>query len=116
MARRCVFCGSADVTAEHVMPAWLSRLGIDHRPTVHESGWINRSPRRWTGAPFGATIRLVCRGCNTGWLSRLEARAKTILSPLIVGRPAKITIEDQRIIAAWAHKTVLVAMLAYDEK
>ena len=52
-ARRCVFCGSkSNVTREHVLPEWLTEIGLDRGSSVHHSGPLNKVPRQWTSTPF----------------------------------------------------------------
>ena len=48
-------------------------------------------------------------------MSRLEARAKPILTPLILDQASELLPDDQRQIAVWALKTALVAMLSSSE-
>lgn len=109
----CVFCGAAGkLTAEHVFGDWLSRIGLSNEAPVHTAGWLNRSPRDLgTTKPFKTTVRDVCGTCNSGWMSRLEAAASRVLTPLILGKSGTVEVVDQPIIAAWAHKTALVNML-----
>ncbi len=112
MARQCVFCGSeSDLTREHVLPDWLTEIGLEFEPQIHHVGPINVLPREWTSKPFRTTVRMVCGNCNSGWLSELEGAAKPILAPLIRGEGRRIPYEDQALIAAWTCKTALVSML-----
>lgn len=109
--RRCVFCGSTGkLTNEHAWPAWLTR-------ELLTPGRI--ASRRWgkAGAFVGfdspnhdVTVKRVCETCNTGWMADLEG-VKPILLPWIRGRPARLTFEQQELIAAWAVKTAM--MLQY---
>ena len=109
----CVFCGrSGPQTKEHVLPAWLKGMGLDGAPVSYQAGWLNRLPRALgAGRPFEVTVRDVCATCNSGWMSRLEAQARRILGPLILGQSAAVEEADLGIVAAWTQKTALVAML-----
>jgi hypothetical protein len=112
MARACVFCGALGrMSREHVLPAWLADIGIDQRPVLQVAGRLNRSPQQWTGRPFTSTVRSVCQVCNNGWLAKLEEHAKPPLTALILGEPQQLSPADQGLVAAWAHKTALVAMM-----
>jgi len=112
LARRCVFCGSeSDLTREHVLPDWLTEIGLELKPSIHHVGPINELPRRWTSKPFRTTVKMVCGSCNSGWLSELEGATKPILTPLIQGEGRRIPYEDQALIAAWTCKTALVSLL-----
>ncbi len=112
MARACVFCGSTDLSGEHVMPKWLSTIGFDLRPRLYEVGPLNRIPKRWTSTPFTMTVKVVCKACNSGWMAQLEEMAKDVLTPLVVGAPMRLDADHQTVIASWSHKTALTAMLA----
>jgi hypothetical protein len=46
------------------------------------------------------TVGDVCRQCNSGWLSELEAAVKPLLTPMIRGDRQTLGPEDQRIVAA----------------
>jgi hypothetical protein len=48
-------------------------------------------------------------------MSRLEETAARVLAPFILGTPGRLQSVDQPAIAAWAQKTVLVAMLLSPE-
>jgi hypothetical protein len=47
-------------------------------------------------------LRVVCRGCNSGWMSQIQNNAKPALLPLLQGRRYIPNREQQRRIAAWA--------------
>ena len=112
MARQCAFCGSSSgLTREHVLPDWLTAIGLDPEPSIHQSGPLNRLPHQWSAKPFTTTVRMVCAKCNNGWLSELEGAAKPIIAPLIRGEARCLPYEDQALIAAWTCKTALVSLL-----
>jgi hypothetical protein len=50
----------------------------------------------------------VCMACNTGWMHRLEDQVRPFLGPLIAGKPWWISPRQQRLLARWVGKTVLV--------
>lgn|GEM_PF-943783 len=111
--RRCAFCGrSGSLTREHVLPDWLAGIGLEVGPGQFRAGWLNRLPRTLgNGQPFTQKVRDVCEDCNHGWMSDLEAAASHVLRPLILGEPTVINEADAGVVAAWTHKTALVAML-----
>jgi hypothetical protein len=92
VARRCVFCGSPNPTREHVLPDWLTEIGLDMEPSTHHAGALNRLPREWSAPPYATTVRMVCGDCNSGWLSHLEAEAKPIIAPLIRGEGRRLPL------------------------
>jgi hypothetical protein len=114
----CAFCGSTKRPRgrEHVLAGWLSTIGLDDSPVEYHVGRLNRVARRWTSSPFTATVRAVCDDCNHGWMSSLEGVAKPVLTPLIHGESRDLSADDQRLIAVWAFKTALVAMLSSSDE
>ncbi|MCD1643084.1 hypothetical protein [Aurantimonas coralicida] len=60
------------------------------------------------------TSRVVCEQCNNGWMSRLEVRARPILTPLILGEECVISTGDQVVIASWIAKTAMVGEYLYE--
>lgn len=112
LARQCVFCGStSDLSREHVLPDWLTQIGLDLEPSIHQAGPLNTVPRQWSSKPFTTTVRMVCANCNNGWLSQLEATARPVIAPLIRGESRRLPFDDQAVIAAWTCKTALVSLL-----
>jgi hypothetical protein len=55
-----------------------------------------------------AQVRSVCQNCNGGWMSRLEARAKPLLEPMLDGKPATLAPDGQALLAAWTVKTLMM--------
>jgi hypothetical protein len=43
-------------------------------------------PRNWD--TLALILPEVCKGCNNGWLSRIEDQARPILSPILFGNYA----------------------------
>jgi hypothetical protein len=114
----CAFCGSTKRPRgrEHVFADWLNSIGLESGQVEIHTGRLNRVARRWTTEGFTATVRAVCDDCNHGWLSQLEGAAKPVLTPLILGQSTELSVDDQRLIAVWAFKTALVAMLSSSEE
>jgi hypothetical protein len=55
-------------------------------------------------------LNRICEDCNSGWMSRLEGRAKPVIKSLISG-DAKLTsldTERRRLLARWAGKIAIV--------
>lgn len=112
-ARRagCAFCGSRPLTREHVWPDWLRKLiapdAVTHRRTT-EVEFSVVEDREYPSRPFNVTVRAVCAECNSGWMSRLEERAKPLLLPGLHGRGKQLAAGGQETLATWAFKTALV--------
>ena len=108
---RCLFCGSTDMTEEHLIPDWVFRaFQRTRRPRInvlrhhHPGGGFDdyHGPRQ-------ETAKLVCADCNSGWMSRLDNAASRALKPLIRGEgPVLLTPADQTAIAAWTLKVAII--------
>jgi hypothetical protein len=49
----------------------------------------------------GVTVKTVCKTCNEGWMSALEAQVQAFLTPAIKdGTPVRFTEEQRDILAA----------------
>jgi hypothetical protein len=111
MARTCMFCGGRPLTAEHAWPAWLRET----LPNVPGGLWVrwdtvgtDADVRQWPANEIDVRVRWVCRPCNSGWMSRLEARAKPALAPMIRGQATTLDQPEQLLVATWATKTAMV--------
>ena len=104
MGRICAFCGGGQVTAEHVWPDWLVRLFPSTSIRVERSGGHALS---YTQKSIKLTVRAVCEGCNSGWMSDIENLAKPVLLPMIHGRPVRLGGPEQRAVAIWTIKTAI---------
>ena len=113
----CVFCGSeGPLGREHVYGQWLSKIGINLSPQQYYAGPLNEIPRDMGHQPpFRQTVKNMCLSCNNGWMSKLEVIARRVLTPLIRGESATVTVDDQPAVAMWAQKTALTAMLLSSE-
>jgi hypothetical protein len=115
----CIFCSlRKKMSKEHVFPAWLE----DFVPVLKQThgafaiAW-NQEKKEFQkilekkhGSPSTKiTVRVVCRDCNSEWMSRLENAAKPSLIKLIQGEKCTISSDEQRTIATWIAKTVMTA-------
>lgn len=108
---RCLFCGSEEMTEEHLIPGWVFRATQrTRRPRVNVLR--HHLPENEFDDYFGHrqdTAQVVCGACNSGWISRLDNAASRVLKPLIRGEgPVLLSPSDQRDIAAWCLKIALV--------
>jgi hypothetical protein len=118
----CIFCNGTGLTKEHTWADWLRNYlpkgedshsffsGIVH-PTHMES-----SVKKRQGSARSRKLRIVCKSCNGGWMSDLQQKAKPILIPLINGETVVLDKEKQKIIAAWATMSCMVAEFFSPEK
>lgn len=110
MSRVCIFCrreGQA-LTREHVYPNWLSGLFNKELKGTNEVSGDNVN-RMWQERMFQHKVKLVCGECNNGWMSTLESEVKSILTSLAFTHDGHtLSQEQQRKLAFWVQKTVLV--------
>lgn len=106
--RVCIFCGGAPVTAEHIWSEWTyqyipRRKGKHSRRTLTDAAGAMRLTRQRIRSGEVNTVKItaVCRKCNTGWMSELEAAAKPHLVPLFLGTAHVLHPFHQRLVAAW---------------
>ncbi len=113
----CSWCrADTKLTNEHVFPDWLNNLveapGEPYR-VKWEADSVNSSAirRTYPSARLGQTVATVCRPCNNGWMSDLEAGALSVLKPLILYPDERSAISPaaQVAVAAWATMKVAVA-------
>lgn len=62
-----------------------------------------------TGDPPRSKVRVVCRDCNTTWLSQIQERAKPHLIPLITGQTFALGATSQESIAVWCTMATMTA-------
>lgn len=116
MGMACVLCGSADSpTDEDVIPRWLLRA-------FDVQGPVTINPREESGEPQVVGTRPnpkimlrggLCSKCNNERLSRLENAVKPILAPMArYAKPTVLDLDIQRLLAAWAVKTLYLLELA----
>jgi hypothetical protein len=73
--------------------------------------------RTRAGDHLDAQVHNVCAECNSGWLSRIQNDAKSILIPLFEGRPCILDEGAQKALATWvAMATITGEYLAKDRQ
>jgi hypothetical protein len=109
----CVFCGFVGkLTGEHILPKWLRNTGLSLVPMSHVAGPLNRNVADLgVSSPFNRTLEAVCRECNQGWMSKMEASAKRVLRSAILGASTTFDANDHAVVSAWIHKTGLISAL-----
>jgi hypothetical protein len=85
-------------------------MRFTHEPGIEVRG---NHRRRLKGRSFLAstpetTTKVVCKKCNGGWMSDLETKASTLLSPMIEGEDYLLSTDDQVFMAEWTMKTVMM--------
>jgi hypothetical protein len=114
----CVFCGARPTTNEHVFPQWLLDVIPGEGELTHTWAAPEGSAsisREWTNEALDFKANVVCGpDCNSGWMERLETRARPFLEPMIRGRRAMLLPEGARTVAHWALKTALMIDFAQE--
>lgn len=75
--------------------------GIVHRTEHPPTGASIVKNRKPNGPLNTRKIRAVCHQCNNGWMSRLEAKVRPILEPLMRGEATYIAAGQQHTLALW---------------
>lgn len=54
------------------------------------------------------TIKVVCRQCNSGWMSALEEAVRPVLTPMMAGKELALSDTQQALLARWIALKVIV--------
>jgi len=109
----CVFCGSdQNITKQHVLPnrlrRILPRIGSEHTVSVYkfertpDQTNVRYIPRLKQGHLGTRKIRVVCDGCNSGWIKRAEEKVFPALQELVTGETPQLTAEQSDDLALLA--------------
>lgn len=115
----CAFCGGNNLSKEHLWPEWMHHLlptdtSQSHVSLLQKRDYVDgelvheRHPRKHQGPMKAAKFRIVCRTCNSEWMSGIENRAKPILSSLMLAEETRLDKSAVEKIAAWlALRTII---------
>lgn len=106
------------MSKEHLWSSWLK----DHISSeIHTSYFDHlytstgksipqksRSSKR-QGDLITKKVRVVCKKCNNGWMSKLEERVKPILIPLLTADSSSVQKEDLSTLIEWIVMKILVS-------
>jgi hypothetical protein len=113
--RKCMFCGKGGISKEHIWARWMTQYLPKDAPNfsmldvvVHKTHETKKA-RRENRSAYSGTIKLVCKPCNNGWMSRLQNDAKPILLPLMRGERRALNRREQVTLAAWIAMFIMVA-------
>jgi hypothetical protein len=102
------------LTKEHIFPRWLAKVltaaavGPDVTSEKTRRTGEGTKQSSWAAADVASfAVRVVCAGCNNGWMNASEARTRPVLEPMIEGKTTQLSPEAQLDLAAWT------AMKAY---
>ncbi|MEL6960238.1 MAG: hypothetical protein AAGL89_14925 [Pseudomonadota bacterium] len=111
------------MSKEHFWPRWMHELMPDPKTASFTEQRIQiennresepRKTRTRQGGTKNKTLRVVCKDCNSGWMSELENEAKPILTPLILGDPIFLDDYHQSVLAKWITMKFMVVEHSYD--
>jgi hypothetical protein len=117
----CVLCGASGdrLTDEDVIPKWALRaLKVQGPITIGVREEAAEQQHVGTSSIFKVVLdNGLCPTCNNVRLSQLENAVKPILAPTAAEpRPTTLTAAGQKLLAAWAVKTVFLLELAIRQK
>lgn len=117
MKRICIFCGKEDLTQEHILPKWIQKY---FQPSSVDLNVVQKSDGKtyeFKEKAFNHTAKIVCKECNSGWMSDLENEVQGLLGPMFNGsNPSTILSTYERsLIAHWAAKTFAILEFSSNE-
>lgn len=117
MARSCLFCENPANSKEHAFPDWISEIAPGEGNLKHGRGDAADSVHtEWTNSGFDIKVRQVCRDCNHGWMSDMEAKTRDLLEPMLLGtRTRPLSVPEQKRVATWVYKTAIMLALAHSD-
>jgi hypothetical protein len=120
LSRKCIFCGEGGergnpMTEEHLWPEWMhpylphiaeAKTQAGHHRVRLGEVIVERKVRH--GHVFTKRFRLVCKRCNTGWMSGNEDDVKPILIPMLEGRAITLLKRHRIRLATWLALKVML--------
>lgn len=112
--RLCIFCSNSANSPEHIWPKWM---GAHFQPSPHDTSIAiaeqfhpPTAPIHMSrhGHPTTLKLKVVCRGCNNGWMSEIEAAAKPYLERMLLGQRTSLDDIAQLHIARWLTLKMMV--------
>jgi hypothetical protein len=118
--KRCIFCTGFGLSKEHIWSRWTYALVPNKPSDTHARGHFVSSPgdprsyekrdiKNYQGNVNTIRLRVVCKTCNNGWMSRLDKAVKPILSPLILCDPVTLDERSQTLLSTWIAMKGMVA-------
>src|SRR5688572_1507065 len=101
----CAFCGPTyeEMSPEDLFPSWLSRLCQRHLKTKAfrpVAATRNRAPALGPRSQrINVRLPVVCKPCNTQWMSQIENYVKPILTRIILNPSTSTTLNDEECAA-----------------
>jgi hypothetical protein len=77
----------------------------------HEPG-SEQPTNEWDSVEPSFQAKVVCAGCNNGWMSQLETAVRPRLEPMMGGVPRSLSRVDCQVLSRWSAKTALMFQAA----
>jgi hypothetical protein len=114
--RECLFCGSSELTQEHLWSKWVNDCIPPVEFTVRASV-RNGSPKEWPRKRIEETVGAACGRCNNGFMSRLDSEAKSVLCGMMrYGAKVSLLPTGIKAVARYAFKMAVVATVTGEMK
>ncbi len=118
--KHCIYCGqTGNMSKEDVWPTWLHGLITRNIPSyalrdlrfdsLKNLDKATATEKKKSGDPRTLRVRWVCQGCNNGWMSQLQEKAKPIVLPFMHGEQSVLNQDQQKTFAGWAAMNVMTA-------
>jgi hypothetical protein len=101
----CVFCGVEDVTREHIYRRTYRTYAGTNRYYRVDIATGNITPMAPHESAFNLTAKVVCQGCNGGWMDQLDNKVEPAVTAFFEGRQYECDAQMAKDIALWAAKT-----------
>ncbi|WP_114743524.1 hypothetical protein [Vibrio cholerae] len=117
--KECIFCGNqGKMSKEHLWPNWLNNLsekdenakyqeGAAYGIANNESNQFKMNVR--SGDVMTKKYRVVCRTCNSGWMSSIEESVKPILLGAFGDCDKFLTNKELKELSTWLVMKNMVA-------
>jgi len=113
--KECVFCGMPGGSREHIIAQWLiGRMALDKYPIIVAHRVEDNLMRRPEHGLLSYITTKVCKECNEGWMSHLEAAFQKYAGFLVEPHWPRLANEfilraivENELITKWALKTAI---------
>src|SRR5260370_16654387 len=113
----CGVCAeAANITGEHLWSDWVGKKVGEGRVGVNREG-ASGAAKRWFKKTLDEKTNVVCKDCNSGWMSKLENKVKAVIGDMALhGTPKVLQPDEVAVLAAFAFKCGVVADLMHDNR
>jgi len=111
----CVFDKAIPLRNEHVWPKWLLKQVYPPRFKARKVSGRYPGLVSFNATSVATKLAIVCQPCNGGWMRRTEDAAKPLLLPWIKGVSLSPSLDEQKAMATWAVKTVMMLQFTQNE-